>query len=320
MDGSAPAEQVVRLLDLASGKTVLTLPAGNTQVASLAFSPDGSLLAAGGYDRTVRLWDARTGRAFPELRGHHNAVHGLSFSPDGRSLATACEGGKIVLWEVSTRQPRRTWSGHGGGVWSLAFAPDGRTLATGSFDTTALIWDLARLPSSGAPVPETADSLWALLAEQSAERAYDAMGALAASPTAVDMIKVRLRAEPFDAVRVNRLVVELGSDDFKARQKATEALGKLGDAAAPALRQALAGNPTLELRRRAERLLADVQERPPSPQRLRIMRAVEVLERLRTPEARQALEGLTKSAADPRVPAEAEPALRRLTGKRPAVP
>jgi WD40 repeat protein len=58
-------------------------------VNSVAFSPDGRLLASGSWDNTIRLWDAASGALLRTLEGHTNTVLSVAFSPDGRLLASA---------------------------------------------------------------------------------------------------------------------------------------------------------------------------------------------------------------------------------------
>ena len=111
-------------------------------VNSVAFSPDGRMLASGSDDKTVRLWDPATGEHLRALTGHTEGVNSVAFSPDGRMLAT---GGydPVRLWDPATGEHLRALTGHTEGVNSVAFSPDGRLLATGGRDKTVWLWDPA---------------------------------------------------------------------------------------------------------------------------------------------------------------------------------
>jgi WD domain, G-beta repeat len=71
-------------------------------VGGLSFSPDGTTLASGCWDRTVKLWDTVTGRELRTLYGHKNWVNSVAFSPDGNTLASGDADGRILLWQAAT--------------------------------------------------------------------------------------------------------------------------------------------------------------------------------------------------------------------------
>lgn len=119
----------------------VTLAGHKRAVTSMAFSPDGSLLATGSDDRTVRLWETRTGSLVNTLGGAQGGVYYVTFSPDGRLLASLSGDDRPRVWDVSNGRLRATLQGHAGRVYNLAFSPDGRTVVTGSKDGTAKLWD-----------------------------------------------------------------------------------------------------------------------------------------------------------------------------------
>jgi WD40 repeat protein len=123
--------------------TVATLSGHTHYVYSVAFSPDGKILASGSWDNTIKLWDVATGREVRTLKGHTNSVNSVAFSPDGKILASGSLDETIKLWDVATGREIRTFSGHTASVWSVAFSPDGKLLASGSWDETIKLWDVA---------------------------------------------------------------------------------------------------------------------------------------------------------------------------------
>jgi hypothetical protein len=262
----------------------------------------------------IRLWDFETGRLTRTL----TVVIGemprstkwarAAFSPDGRCLAVGASDGTVRLVEAATGQERFRWQGHKRGVVSVLFSPDSSLLASGSWDRTILVWDVFDVPA--APPVELAP-LWVDL-RSDGPTAYSAMRKLlAAGDRAVAFIAGRLHPAPAaDTKKIAALIADLDNDRFAMREKASAELATLDEAAEAALQNALKGSPTAEKRRRVQALLAKIAE--PSGDRLQAMRAVEILERLATPEARELLRTLTTGAADSAQTKDAENSLRRL--------
>jgi hypothetical protein len=319
----------VRLWDVASGKERHRLAESEgtrvREIAALAFSPDGKRLASANARHTfitpaepheVRFWDTATGQEVGRLTAP-DLVRSLVFSPDGRALATGGVDRTVRLWELATGKERLRFAGHENTVSSVTISADGRRLFSGSDDGTALVWDATGLAGAERPpaAPLTAEeleALWAGLADDDAARAYRAIRRLAAAPRqAAALCRERLRpVADADAGRVTRLLAGLDSENFGVREKATKELEKLGESALPFLKRALGGGPPLETRRRVEALLEKAANL--SSDRLRALRALEVLEQAGTPEARQALETLAEGVAEARLTREAKAALERL--------
>ncbi len=111
---------------------------------------------------------------------------------------------------------------------------------------------------------------------------------------------------------MSRWIANLDSEDFNEREKAMAGLGGLGKAAEHSLKRALEDKPGLEARYRIEKLLESIEQGSHGPEYARSLRAVEILERIGSPEARRSLEALSKGAADADLTLEAKAALERL--------
>ncbi len=140
----------VRLWRIADGRQLKTFAGHVWCVKTLAYSPDGKLLASGGEDHTIRIWHPPSGELVETIKAHPGAVLSLAFSPDGRLLLSGGdEGGLHVRGLVD--DGRQTLPGHHDDdksgvtdkpIGDLAFSPDGSLLACGSFDHAARIWRL----------------------------------------------------------------------------------------------------------------------------------------------------------------------------------
>ncbi len=116
-----------------------------------------------------------------------------------------------------------------------------------------------------------------------------------------------------DVARLARLIADLDSDQFETRRRASQALEHLNESAIPALRKALAARPSAEVRRRLEEILERL-EGPLPAERLREVRAIEVLEHQATQVAIALLRSLAQGAPGARLTEEARASLERLKG------
>jgi WD40 repeat protein len=115
----------------------------------MAFSPDNTLLVAGGNRRELRVWNVATG-SLHSFTGATGAITRLAFSPDGKRVAAASSDGSIRIWhlESGTADVLR---GHTAGLQSIAFRGDGNALVTASDDHTVRLWDLRSGQSRALP-------------------------------------------------------------------------------------------------------------------------------------------------------------------------
>jgi WD40 repeat protein len=106
-----------------------------------AFSPDGTLVAAGSHGGPVRLWNAATGERVAELAGHEARSGDVAFAPDGATLATGGDDRTVRIWDVATKLSVAVLRGHTGLVTRVDHSPDGGLIASGSEDATVRLWD-----------------------------------------------------------------------------------------------------------------------------------------------------------------------------------
>jgi WD40 repeat protein len=112
-------------------------------IRSIAFSPDGHLLASASGDKRIRLWEADTGKAVATLADHAGVIFAIAFSPNAKLLASASADRTIRLWEVASGKVVTTLKGHTDAVFDIAFSRGGTLLASASLDKTIRLWDLA---------------------------------------------------------------------------------------------------------------------------------------------------------------------------------
>lgn len=323
------------LWDVAGGKETVRLNSGEFAPKNAEFSPDGRFLCLLDPRGDSCLLNAVTGQVHRRLTWEGGDLNWIfesvnhAFSADGRLLAATYDDRTLVLWETVTGGCIRVWSGAGNGdhrlrardnkLRQMVFSPDGRRLAMVNSDGTALVWDVIGLSRNGRlPMrkltAEKTEQAWRDLAAADAAKGHRAIWTLATNPDrALPLLRQRLQAVPqLEQRRIARLITDLDSDTFAVRDKATRELRQLGKLAEAELRQAIRGRPSLELRRRAQVLLQELNA-PPSGDSLRALRAVAVLEYMSDPQSLELLHTLAAGAPAAALSREAKAALRRRT-------
>jgi WD40 repeat protein len=317
------------LVDTASGQILARLE--GPPRFPCAFSRDGALVLGGtelpenrtGFPSNIqtigdlRVWESATGKTVAHVKTSMR-THQVAFHPNNRLLAANgfdTDGG-IQLYDVVTnkllavrRMPKDVPRGGMMDQIFFDFSPDGRRLATGMPDGTILLWHVSLPPSKPQHLQaREIASLWADLADADAAKAWRAVWRLSDAPNdALAFLRGHMKPYRYPTVsadEMRKLLADLDNDSFKVRDAAAKRLNELSFQAEPALRAALNAKPSLEQRRRIEELLAAAPP-PPTPEELRQLRALIVLERIGTPEARRLLEEVAKGPPSARLTRQA---------------
>ncbi|HEV3257262.1 MAG TPA: WD40 repeat domain-containing protein, partial [Gemmataceae bacterium] len=158
-------DYTLRLWDAGTGKEVRVLgkfSLGGGFAQRMAFSPDGSLLAAPDRDRTVHLWQVATGKEVHLLKGFQDQISSMAFSPDGKALAVGT-GGKngATIRDVATEKELRALKSWGEADL-IAFSPNGKVLAlVASYGGLTQLWDVDT-GKALRPLIGTEKGLWCL--------------------------------------------------------------------------------------------------------------------------------------------------------------
>ena len=331
-DGTRANKVIVASMDvwdIPSGRIVRHVGGYSAGWVRTTISCDFRTLAARGDDDAIHLWELSTGQPRltinepQKLSDQANWGRPFAFSPDGLMIAAVSNRNSGVdLWDLPSGKRIGSLPGDNSPISTLDFTPNGRRLLTGSDDSTILAWDTTRPELRSRPLRRnlTDDDLarhWDRLRNANAEEAYRSKWALAGDPKkTVAFLQRRLPSTPpIPIERIKSWIVDLDSNEYSARDQAQSELMNHFDQSEGFLRQALAGTISGEARNRINRIIDASFAAIPEPDQLRDLRAVEVLEQIGTPEARDLLRRLGSGEVPTRVSRDAAESLKRLESR-----
>jgi len=316
---------VVEIWNVFSGQLIRELDGANDRLACCTLSPDCRTLCTRSGNGVIQLWELSSWRKRMQMEekqgfGDRPGRQLLAYSPDGSVIASVNRrAGRVNLWDVSTGKQFGSLSGHDQRVNSLEYTPNSCRLLTGSDDTTILSWDMTRPEwRSRELVSKLTDEdlarHWDRLRNGTTEEAYRSKWALAGDPMkTVAFLRERLQPEqPFPIERVRAWIVDLDAAQYSVREHASRELLNHFDQAESELRAALKGTTSAEARKRLNQIIASAEVGIPEPDLLRDLRALEVLEQIGTPEARDVLRRLANDPVVTRISRDAAESLKRL--------
>jgi WD40 repeat protein len=305
--GNVVTSHLAYIWDVHSGKTVRSIEEKKQLGCdgALIFAPDLQTYTLTGFDdKSFELLQSATGKLIHQFIGHESRVAPVAFSPDGMSLASGSYDKTVRIWEIATGKERQCFLGHKRRVTCLAYSPDGRTIASASDDNTIRLWDivtgkecrrfeghrgdvtcLAFAPDGQILVSGSEDTtalVWDLSRPQNLKRGEDSLS----------------------TKELEGFWRDLATQDAA---KASRALGRMITAPRSTVSFLKSHLHPIETpdREKVEQVIAD-------PERLRFRRALEALENIGTPEARDVLALLAHGTPPSHSNQEARASLDRL--------
>jgi WD40 repeat protein len=298
--------QEIGILNLNTGQEIASVPTKGRH-EPLRFDPSGRYLGALRLpDQTWTVFDPTSRKVRQGVALSDGSVKAVLTAPSGRVLAItdrdANEGRttELKFLDTATGRIRNRKSLPFSSVGSMAFSPDGRYLATGNSDTTVLIWDTWNVKGEFAVPDQVTEEMvreqWEHLGFEYVDNVDWMIQVMCKRPElTVSLLSKKLApVEPVNPDRLKKLMNELESERFVTRQRATSELTKLGEPVIDDLHRRRQSTDSEDLRLRIESILSEIDQPLLSGERLRIRRGMEILERIKTPEAKELLLKLSK--------------------------
>ena len=154
--------QTIRIWNVNNHALQQSWQASQNWIHTLAFSPDGHLLASAGDDGKIHLWDWENGRVVDIFNGNGGTVYSVAFSPDGKRLASGAEDHHIHLWNVKTGHAIAVLDYHTTPVRSLAFGPNNTLLVSGAEAGPLALWNLDNTPITQRPLKGARNGIYSV--------------------------------------------------------------------------------------------------------------------------------------------------------------
>ncbi|HEX3152753.1 MAG TPA: WD40 repeat domain-containing protein [Gemmataceae bacterium] len=302
-------KRVTAVIDLKSGVS-REMPFNLHWFSRVAgFAPGGQVVCGTAGTAEAEAWNINnlsSVRKFqkPPQRGNsHFYQLGFAVSPDGHRAASCQNDGGVAVYETATGHLLAHFTGHRDSLIALAWTPDGNRVLSAGGDHQVLVWDTSLHMLAGKVSPTPADNrikIWGELGHLPAKEAIKTTAGLVASPDGlVDFFAERLKPVPVaDAAVLDRIFRDLDDKAFAVREKASRELATLGPGAVAGVQERKAKSSSEEVRGRADAFLKQFEIADVTPERLRFLRALEVLAAVDAPSARTLIEGLAAGAAN----------------------
>ena len=325
----ANPRQSIDIIDIGTDRPRRVVTAQSKAVYPVKPSPDTRTIASRiiGTPEQFCLWDVASDSKVFSFRGHPGRVYAIAWSPNASVIASGdlndAPGkpkGEVKLWNGYNGSPLASFDVKSG-VFTLAFSPDGKYLVAGLRDSTILVFDVFKATSPRKTTltfsPADLETHWTNLLSPDASKAYRSIGTLIDVPgQSVRFLGRHLHpVSRIDEGKITQAIINLNSEKFATRQAASKELMKIGGQAVPHIQEAMKRNPPLETRRRLDEIVNKLDDTP-RPETIRSLRAIMVLERIGTPEARAVLTTIAGGAPGARETEDAKESLERLANRR----